>query len=214
MIELKLPADMIKRVEKLYNEMETEYDKVAQELDFSCQGCPDNCCDSYFLHHTYLEWCYLWMGFRELPKEKQEEILDRAQRYIIAADKAQHSDERPQIMCPLNEKGLCIVYKHRLMVCRTHGVPATITRPDGKKLQFPGCFRCQELQQDDNSALRVERTPLLRQLAMLENELLDNKRHLYAKVKLTIAEMLVKGPPRLPQPFCSTGTALNRVCEG
>ena len=214
MIELKLPADMIKRVEKLYCEMETEYDKVAQELDFSCQGCPDNCCDSYFLHHTYLEWCYLWMGFRELPKEKQEEILDRAQRYIIAADKALHSDERPQIMCPLNENGLCIVYKHRLMVCRTHGVPATITRPDGKKLQFPGCFRCQDLQQDDNSVLRVERTPLLRQLAMLENELLDNKRHLYAKVKLTIAEMLVKGPPRLPQPFCGKGTLVNRVCEG
>lgn len=213
MIELQLPHTMIKRVEKLYAEMEAAYDSVADQLEFSCQGCSDNCCDSYFLHHTYLEWCYLWIGFRELAEDKQLEILHRAQQYIKEVEAAQRNDERPQVMCPLNENGLCIVYKYRLMVCRTHGVPAAITRPDGKKLHFPGCFRCQELQEEDSTSLVVERTPMLRQLALMENELLDNKRHLYAKVRLTIAEMLVKGPPRLPQ-SCSTGTKLNRVCDG
>ncbi len=202
MMELNLPPAMIKRVEDLYTDMEAAYDKVAAKLNFSCQGCIDNCCDSYFLHHTYLEWCYLWIGFRELPEKKQQEVLARATAYIAESEKAEQRNERPQIMCPFNENGLCIVYKHRLMVCRTHGVPAAITRPDGKRLRFPGCFRCQELVDDDNLSLFVERTPMLRQLALMENELLGNKRHLYSKVKLTIAEMLVKGPPHLPSPYC------------
>ncbi len=212
MIELKLPPNMIKRLEDLYAEMEDAYDKVASELDFGCQGCSDNCCDSYFMHYTYLEWSYLWIGFCELPQDKQREVLDRAQKYIAESGDAIEQNERPQVMCPLNENGLCIVYKYRLMVCRTHGVPAAITRPDGKKLHFPGCFRCQEIQGDIDNSSFVERTPMLRQLALMENELLDNKRHLHAKVKLTIAEMLVKGPPRLPQPFCSK-TMLNRECK-
>ena len=105
-----------------------------------------------------------------------------------------------------------MVYKHRLMVCRTHGVPATITRPDGKQLHFPGCFRCQEVQVDNDGSQVMERTAMLRQLAMMENELLQNRRHLYPKVKLTIAEMLVKGPPRLPEPFCSKG-GMSGGCE-
>jgi len=212
MTELKLPLSMIKRLEDLYAEMQDAYDKVAHELNFSCQGCSDNCCDSYFMHYTYLEWCYLWIGFCELTHEKQREVLERAQKYIIESEEANQQKKRPQIMCPLNENGLCIVYKHRLMVCRTHGVPAAIVRPDGKKLHFPGCFRCQEMQNDKDHSSYVDRTPMLRQLALMENELLGNKRHLHAKVKLTIAEMLVKGPPRLPLPFCSK-SGITRECK-
>jgi hypothetical protein len=182
--------------------MEEAYDRVAAELDFGCSGCPDNCCDSYFLHHTYLEWSYLWQGIDELSRERQQEVIEKAQAYIISAETSLQRGERPQIMCPLNENGLCLVYKHRLLVCRTHGVPARITRPDGKVLEFPGCFRCQEkVEQLTGPPLQVERTPLLTRLAQLENEYLDNKRHLYPRVKLTIAQMLVKGRPRLP-PGC------------
>jgi len=43
---------------------------------------------------------------------------------------------------------------------------------------------------------------LLHALAMLENELMDNKRHLYPRIQLTIAQMLVKGAPTIAMPHC------------
>lgn len=199
MKELHLSPTMIVRMEEIYTEMEAAYDLVAKDLQFSCEGCSDNCCDSYFLHHTYAEWSYLWLGIDELPRQKQKEALDKAHAYIITAESAMQRGERPQVMCPLNENGLCMVYKYRLMVCRTHGVPAQITRPDGKTICFPGCFRCQELvKQNGGNSPVVERTAMLTKLAFLEQEYLGNKRHLYPRVKLTIAEMLVKGRPMIP----------------
>jgi Fe-S-cluster containining protein len=199
MKELHLSPEMIVRMEEIYSEMEAAYDLVAGDLRFGCEGCSDNCCDSYFLHHTYAEWSYLWLGIDELPRNKQKEVLEKAHEYIIAAETAMQRNERPQVMCPLNENGLCMIYKYRLMVCRTHGVPAQITRPDGKTMSFPGCFRCQEqVKKSGGNPPMVERTAMLTKLAFLEQEYLENKRHLYPRVKLTIAEMLVKGCPVLP----------------
>jgi hypothetical protein len=109
-------------------------------------------------------------------------------------------------MCPLNQQGLCVLYSYRLMVCRTHGVPAAMTRPDGRRLNFPGCFRCQELvagrAERQEGVASMERTPLLRRLALLENDLLEGRRHLYPKVRLTIARMLLQGPPFITTPHC------------
>jgi hypothetical protein len=89
-------------------------------------------------------------------------------------------------------------------------VPATMQRPDGQRLNFPGCFRCQELVKeyyggDKGEVPQAERTLLLRRLAMLENELLDGKRRLYPRLRLTIAQMLVDGPPMIPKPHCERG---------
>ena len=105
-------------------------------------------------------------------------------------------------MCPLNEEGRCSLYAHRLMVCRTHGVPASMIRPDGRQLTFPGCFRCQELVEkrglgEDDTPL-MERTELLTRLVRLEQEFLEGKRHMAPKVKRTISAMLISGPPELP----------------
>jgi hypothetical protein len=87
------------------------------------------------------------------------------------------------------------------MVCRTHGVPASLTRPDGKTLGFPGCFRCQEsldkLGLKEEAVPVMERTQLLRRLAMLEQRFLEGRRHLAPRVKKTIASMLTSGPPEL-----------------
>ncbi len=205
MKEVVLPAEMVRGLEKIYRELESEYSRVAKELNFSCTGCPDNCCDSYFLHYTYLEWAFLWLGFCLLSTEKQSELLKRCRAYILQCERAKQQGERPQVMCPLNEDGLCVLYNHRLLVCRTHGVPATMTRPDGQKLRFPGCFRCQDIVDsmlEGKEPPAVERTLSLRKIVQLEDELLDHKRHLAPKVKLTIAEMLVKGAPALPLPHC------------
>lgn len=210
MKEVRLNLDLVGRMAQIYEEMESGYDQVAAQLKFSCEGCPDNCCDSWFQHHTFVEWGYLWLGFCQLAEAQQEDILERSRLYIAGCEQALARDERPQIMCPLNEKGRCVLYAHRLMVCRTHGVPATMQRPDGQRLNFPGCFRCQELVEQtfphesevQSVVPRTERTLLLRRLAMLEDELMDGKRRLYPRIKLTIAQMLVNGPPMIATPHC------------
>lgn len=202
MKEIILSQGQLAELEDIYNKLQQEYERVAETLDFSCSGCPDNCCDSYFLHHTYAEWAHLWLGIRELATERQQALIARATSYLEQCERDLAAGRRPQIMCPLNEEGLCVLYQHRLLVCRTHGVPATMTRPDGRTLRFPGCFRCQEIvdaRNNEQPPAHVERTPLLRKLALLENELLDNKRHLVPKVKITIAEMLAHGPPMIPE---------------
>ena len=72
-------------------------------------------------------------------------------------------------------------------------------------MEFPGCFRCQEMvsgKSQGEKPPRVERTPWLQKLAQLEGEVLQGKRHLLPKMRKTIAEMLLQGPPALPTPFC------------
>jgi hypothetical protein len=169
--EVVLKHEVLKQVAELYQDMEAAYDQTAKTFDFSCSGCPDNCCDSYFLHHTYTEWAYLWYGLRTLEESQLQNIL--------------------------NSDGRCSLYSYRLMLCRLHGVPATFTRPDGQKLDFPGCFRCQEHLAADNSVAPLDRTQFFKRLVGLEIGLLGHKRMTAPRVKLTIAQMVAKGPPEL-----------------
>lgn len=190
-----LTPELAARLAALYQRMESAYDRVAGELAFSCTGCPDNCCDSFFLHHTVSEWSYLWLGLAALPSAQQAGIRGRAERYLAGAAAALTRNERPQILCPLNEQGLCSLYRHRLMICRMHGVPSAMTRPGGEKQSFPGCFRCQQLTAGREKLPEVERTQLYRELAELERELLTTVKWPGGRVKMTIAEMILAGPP-------------------
>ncbi len=206
MKEVRLSQELSQEIAEIYQAMESDYDSVARELNFSCDSCPDNCCDSYFLHHTYSEWAYLWEGFRALDEARQRELLERSKEYVVECKAAESRGERPLVMCPLLDEGRCSLYSHRLMVCRTHGVPASMQRPDGQSLSFPGCFRCQKIVKKkfvhDSQAPHVERTPLLQRLVAVERELLGEKIHLYPRVKMTIAQMLITGPPTISTPHC------------
>ncbi|MEJ2056666.1 MAG: hypothetical protein P8X39_02360 [Desulfofustis sp.] len=199
---LILEPSLSEQLRILYEDMEQGYDMVARKLGHGCDGCPDNCCDSYFLHHTYIEWVYLWQGIEALDDDRRQTLIARARAYETQAQNLIAAGERPKIMCPLNEAGRCVLYRHRLMVCRTHGVPASMTRPDGRRLTFPGCFRCQELIADkgigEMDVPHMDRTRLLKRLVMLEQELLQGRRHRAPKVKRTIASMLICGPPEVP----------------
>lgn len=191
-----MEAGLLEKLADLYQKMEREYDRVAGELDFSCNGCPDNCCDSFFLHHTYIEWAYLWHGLDQLPRTRVDELIGRAQKYMGEAERALGRGERPQSMCPLNEEGLCVSYPYRLMICRMHGVPAEFSRPDGRRVKSPGCFRCQELVGAGKSTAVVDRTDLYRELAELENEYRRLFRGPLPKVRMTIAQMIIQGFPQ------------------
>ena len=194
--EIVLTPEFAGQVADLYRDMESAYDRTAKELDFSCTGCPDNCCDSYFLHHTYTEWAYLWHGLKKLDENLLKSITEKATHYVIESKASLAKEERPIIMCPLNSEGLCTLYSYRMMICRLHGVPATFTRPDGKQQNFPGCFRCQEINAAEKAA-PMDRTQFFQRLVDLEIKLLGNRRMTAPRVKLTIAQMIVKGPPVL-----------------
>ncbi|PIE59327.1 MAG: hypothetical protein CSA32_04625 [Desulfobulbus propionicus] len=198
--ELFLSPELSCEIREIYETMERSYEEVATQLPLTCQGCPDNCCDSFFQHYTYSEWAYLWEGLRKLDDALLDKIIKRAKRYVAESEQLLRQGIRPQLQCPLLEEGLCSLYRHRLMICRTHGVPATLIRPDGQHLRFPGCFRCQEIVVDkyssETDAPAMDRTVLYRRLVQLETRMLGTIRHLYPKVKLTIAEMIVNGPPQ------------------
>ncbi len=191
-----ITPELAARLADLYDRMAGAYDLVADELAFTCEGCDDNCCDSFFLHHTLIEWAYLWQGLGELPEEDLRMIRARAERYLAEAAAAMARGERPRSMCPLNQDGLCGLYRYRLMICRMHGVPAKITRPDGRAMQFPGCFRCQELTAGMARIPEVDRTELYRELAGLERELVESTGKGRPRIKMSIAEMIAAGPPR------------------
>ena len=206
MKEILLPVELSREISEIYQAMQDEYEKVAEDITLTCQGCPDNCCDSYFQHHTYSEWAYLWEGLRQLDQDTLNRITERAREYVRKSAEVLAIGERPQFMCPLNEDGLCALYQHRMLVCRMHGIPATLTRPDGQSMRFPGCFRCQEIVAEkytrETDAPAMDRTRLFRRLAALESRLMGERRHLYPRVKKTIADMIVEGPPAIATPHC------------
>jgi Fe-S-cluster containining protein len=190
-----LKSTLFKKLSRLYSEMEETYNRTAGKIGLSCQGCPDTCCTSHFQHPTIREWAYLWKGIGARPDEKQREFMNRAGEYVRQSRALLAQGLRPRIMCPLNDKGLCQLYEYRLMVCRMHGVPNSFVRPDGKRLSFPGCFRCQELYSHFKEVPVLDRTGFYRDLASLELAFVGPRIKTLPRVNLTLAEMLVQGPP-------------------
>ena len=178
----------------LYADMDAAYAEAATAAGLSCAGCAENCCCSYFQHHTHVEWLYLLEGLRALPHDRRDAYLDRARDYRAQAAASLSRGEPPRLMCPLNDDGRCGLYTHRLMICRLHGVPNALIGAAGVQ-EFPGCGPCQRLTAAGKEAKAMDRTPLLRRLAALEMELWGSKPGRPPKVDLTLAEMIVAGGP-------------------
>jgi hypothetical protein len=190
-------GDHFQQLSQLYSEMEKAYTQTAARIGLTCEGCPDNCCTSYFQHHTYMEWAYLWEGMRACSDEKRHEILVRAREYVRQSQVVLAQGLKPHMMCPLNRDALCQLYEHRLMICRMHGVPNSFVMPDNRRMSFPGCFRCQALYSDLKEVPVLDRTRFYRDLASLEMAFVGPKVKTLPRVNLTLAEMLVHGPPEI-----------------
>ena len=182
---------------EVYADMENAYNLTAEKIGLSCTGCPDNCCKTFFQHHTYIEWAYLWAGVNALSEDRKTAFVAQARTYVEHAGDMLRRGKQPHLMCPLNEGGQCRLYVHRLMICRMHGVPNSFIRPDGAKKSFPGCIRCQDLYTQDDLVSVLDRTPHYRRLATLEMTFRGEHPERLPRVNLTIAEMLVAGPPRV-----------------
>lgn len=175
---------------RLFAQMDAAYDRTARTAGFACNGCEDNCCRTRFYHHTLMERLYLQSGLTALPLQQQRRIRDRA-RAAVGQMEALERDGRPvRVMCPLNEQGRCTLYDHRPMICRLHGIPNTLRRPDGRILNGPGCDDYY-LQCGPTSGDRLDRTPLYTAMADIERRLRD-RLGFNSKVKLTVAQMILK----------------------
>ncbi|EFL50989.1 conserved hypothetical protein [Solidesulfovibrio fructosivorans JJ]] len=196
-MSLSFPASrrrtVLAKLATLYADMDAAYTAAAAAAGLSCAGCAENCCVSFFQHHTLVEWLYLHKGLDALPDERRERYLERAREYVAGVREAVARGETPRIMCPLNDEGLCGVYDHRLMICRLHGVPNVLIGGMGVR-EFPGCGPCQRLAEANPNIKAMDRTPLLRRLAGLEMELWGGKAGRPPKVDMTLAEMMLRRP--------------------
>lgn len=197
MIKKLLPAQAFRKLASLYADMQTQYSAYARTLGLTCDNCPQNCCTSFFQHHTRIEWAFLLHGLAELPLERRAIYESRARDYVRDAQEALAKGERPGIMCPLNDDGRCGVYDHRLMICRLHGVPNRLRYPNGRVVDFPGCFRSQELCASADAFPILDRTALYTRLMELEMQFVGPRQiRTLPRVDLTLAEMIVQGGPQ------------------
>jgi hypothetical protein len=180
------------KLARLYADMDAAYEATAAAVGLDCSGCAENCCRSYFQHHTHVEWLYLRQGLAALPAGRRATYLARARDYLEAAAAGLARGEVPRLMCPVNDDGLCGLRQHRLMICRLHGVPNVLIGAGGIQ-EFPGCGPCQRLTAGRRGAPVMDRTPLLRRLATLEMELWGSRPGRPPRVDLTLAAMLAAG---------------------
>jgi Fe-S-cluster containining protein len=179
-IDTELRRSSGARLHALYADMDRAYRQVSEACGFTCHGCSDNCCRSRFHHHTIVEYLDLQSGLASLTPHRREQVSARAAEALAAP-----AHRRPP--CPLLADERCLLYRHRPMICRLHGIPYRLERPDGTVLEGDGCAafhaRC------GAATRRLDRTPFYRQMAALEKQL-RTEISFSARVNLTVAEMI------------------------
>jgi hypothetical protein len=140
----------------------------------------------YFFHYTIAEYLFLLRGFWSLPGGMKREISDRATNMCDPS-------KRDHYLCPLNLEDRCLLYPYRTMICRLHGLPFGVRRPDGQRDEGPGCSKFEEeIKRKGLPSRRIERTPFYTGLANLEREIRIEISH-FGRFKKTIAEMIRDG---------------------
>lgn len=179
-------APYLSKLRALYSEMDEQYEQAASRYGFICRGCDDNCCRTRFYHYTHLEYLYIMEGFYQLPAEMRRNITLNARevhRQMEAEDKLFG------LMCPLNMEDKCILYPHRPMICRLHGIPHELRKPGSPAQYHQGCIAFHN-RHGDKPYFEFDRTPLYIELSRLEREFKTTTK-MASKVKLTVAEMLL-----------------------
>jgi Fe-S-cluster containining protein len=182
----------VEKIRRLYVRMGKAYDRSASCYDFSCTGCEENCCEERFYHHTLSEFFYLLQGLQTLDEGKRDEIFSRAREVAELYRMHDREEQARRVMCPLNSDGLCSLYEYRPMICRLHGVPYRMRRPDGTETQGTGCHRLDwDMSAEKSAKCMFDRTDLYRELSGIEIKL-RQKLGFGQRIKMTIAEMIVE----------------------
>jgi Fe-S-cluster containining protein len=181
-------GDYLPAIEDIYRQMDAAYDETARAYGFHCHGCEDNCCRTRFYHHTLAEIGYLLEGFRRLAPEAAAGMVQRARQVVADMARADDIGSERKRMCPVNVNGRCLLYAHRPMICRMHGLPSIMTRPDGASHCGPGCDDFHR-EHGAEAALRLDRTPHYRRMAELEQHLRRTSGW-HERIKLTVADLI------------------------
>lgn len=176
----------LERLRRLQAAMDQAWEETAAACGFVCRGCPDNCCYTRFDHHTLIEVIDLCDGLARLAPSERERLRQAAEAYPSAP--AIPAGRRHP--CPLLVDGRCRLYAHRPMICRMHGLPHRLRRPDGTVQNGPGC---DAFHQRCETVGRFDRTPFYRQMAGLESEL-KQALGVSGRIRLTVAEMVRRCP--------------------
>jgi len=173
--------------EKIFADMDAAYEKTAASYGFHCRGCADNCCLTRFYHHTWVEYLYLRQGFSELAPEKQKALKQQAETVMQETAFAERENRQIRVMCPLNEHGLCILYRFRPMICRLHGIAHELHPPGRNTVYGPGCEEFTK-QTAGKDCIPFDRTRFYSEMARLESAL-RKQMGIADKIRMTVAEM-------------------------
>lgn len=179
----------IEQFKPLVQQMDEAYDHVAAANGFNCKGCRESCCETRFHHHTYLEYYLIQEGMESLSDTERKKVMDRALNVCRKAKALKTADTPHRIMCPANTDGMCRLYAYRPMICRMHGIAHELIRPDGARVEGPGCHMFEQVSPDP-LLLRFDRTPFYQQMAQLEKKLRSTF-NLHNKIKMTVAQMIL-----------------------
>ena len=176
-----------KALKDLYKDMDQTWGKIAAGYNFICNGCKDNCCNSLFFHHTYIEKTYLIHGFNRLDQDLKKNILNRADIYIKKTFSENLKINTSTIFCPVNENGRCLLSTYSPMTCRPHGLPHELCKPGFEPVKAPGCDAGLF---DDKPYIKFDRTPFYQQMALIETRFRQDFNKT-GKIKESIAQMLI-----------------------
>lgn len=110
---------------KITDEITSYFDEQKDYLKCK-QGC-SLCCSNSYYPVSELEYAYLKKGLESFSKEDIESLQTNALE--IYKQRKEFLKTNPDVkafsyVCPFLKNDLCTVYKHRPLVCRTHGLIA------------------------------------------------------------------------------------------
>jgi Fe-S-cluster containining protein len=181
---------ILDRLQTVYRSMDSQYQKISDCYGFECTGCDENCCRTRFHHYTLAEYLYLHQGYDLLDTTTRREIRDRADAVQAARSLVGDDGEGQRKMCPLNAHDRCLLYTHRPMICRLHGIPHELRKPGQSGIQGPGCQMFAEAHAKD-AYIAFDRTPLYARMADLERSL-RQALNFTVRLKMTVADMFAR----------------------
>ena len=190
-------ATVFRKLEALYRDMQAAYDEVSGAMGHTCDGCARNCCVSHFQPPPPGPGAFSGPGPTARPRPDRAAVAPPAPTAVSQARAALAQGLEPRVMCPVNVDGRCSMYRHRLMICRLHGIPNVVRSPRGGTQTFPGCWLSQEITARIGGQIpHLDRTPFYVRLAAQEREFLGAKTGKLPKVDATLSELIVAGEPR------------------
>ena len=101
------------------------------------EGC-SHCCETGEYPFSRLEFEYAMLGYNALNEEEKNIIQKKADK--IKLDKKNSTEKVCMHECPFLTDKKCSIYKHRGIICRTHGLLFFIEDKDGNsRNKIPHC---------------------------------------------------------------------------